>query len=211
MVKGLLLVAFDFSEEMADEFHDWYDLEHIPERQAVAGFRNCQRWLDATGARRAVATYDLDTVDVLQSPAYRAIAGANLSPWSKRITGKCSRLMRFEGVQFGTQAGLIPTEAGGLLVNAMNVAAEAEEDFNAWYDEEHLPALTSVPGVLAARRYVASDGTHGGQRYVAIYYLRSADVVLSDAWKAAADTPWSTRVRPYFRDRIRILNNRYVR
>ena len=28
----------------------------------------------------------------------------------------------------------------------MNVAPEAEEDFNAWYDEEHLPALAGVPG-----------------------------------------------------------------
>jgi len=33
MAKGLLLAAFDFSGAHADEFHDWYDLEHIPERR----------------------------------------------------------------------------------------------------------------------------------------------------------------------------------
>ena len=32
MPKGLLIGAFDFSTTHADEFHDWYDLEHIPEQ-----------------------------------------------------------------------------------------------------------------------------------------------------------------------------------
>src|SRR5262245_49585058 len=36
MGRGLLVAAFDFSTAHADEFHDWYDLEHIPERMAVA-------------------------------------------------------------------------------------------------------------------------------------------------------------------------------
>jgi hypothetical protein len=34
MGRGLLVAAFDFSTAHTDEFHDWYDLEHIPERQA---------------------------------------------------------------------------------------------------------------------------------------------------------------------------------
>ncbi len=38
MARGLLVAAFDFATAHADEFHDWYDLEHIPERQAVPGF-----------------------------------------------------------------------------------------------------------------------------------------------------------------------------
>jgi hypothetical protein len=95
--------------------------------------------------------------------------------------------------------------------NAMNVAPEAEDDFNAWYDEEHLVALARVPGTLAARRYRSTEAGGGTHRYVAIYHLASPDVARSAAWKAAADTPWSARVRPHFRDRIRILTRRYVR
>ena len=38
MAKGLLIASFDFSNAYEDEFHDWYDLEHIPERKAVPGF-----------------------------------------------------------------------------------------------------------------------------------------------------------------------------
>jgi hypothetical protein len=36
---------------------------------------------------------------VLKGEAYRAIGGENLSPWSKRITARCQRLLRFEGEQ----------------------------------------------------------------------------------------------------------------
>ena len=47
MAKGILIAAMDFSAAPEDEFHDWYDLEHIPERLAVPGFLNAQRWIAA--------------------------------------------------------------------------------------------------------------------------------------------------------------------
>ena len=99
MPNGLLIAAFDFSSAAADEFHDWYDHEHIPERRAVPGFGACERWIGADNPTYAVATYDLDTPGVLQSAPYRAVAYDNLSVWSKRVTAKCKRLLRFEGTQ----------------------------------------------------------------------------------------------------------------
>jgi len=68
-----------------------------------------------------------------------------------------------------------------------------------------------VPGTLASRRYRATDDNKATHRYVAIYYLESPQVARSDAWKAAASSPWSARVVPQFRDRIRILTGRYDR
>ena len=35
--------------------------------------------------------------------------------------------------------------------------ADVVADYNAWYDEEHLPRLVGVPGVERARRFIA-DG-----------------------------------------------------
>jgi len=211
MAKGLLVAAFDFSTAHADEFHDWYDLEHVPERQALPGFGACERWLDDEAPSRAVATYDLDALEVMRSAPYEAIAYDNLSVWSKRVTGMCRRLLRFEGTQITPGDAAAPPGAGGLLLNAMNVAPEAEDEFNAWYDQEHLPALAAVPGTLAARRYRSGKDAEGTHRYVAIYHLESPDVTRSDAWKAAVETPWTDQVRPHFRDRIRILTRRYAR
>jgi hypothetical protein len=211
MAKGLLLAVFDFSGAHGDEFHDWYDLEHIPERRAVPGFRTCERWIGVAQPAVSIATYDLDSINVLRSDAYTGIAYGNLSVWSKRVTGMCKRLLRFEGTQLTPGAAVVPEGAGGLLLNAMNVAPDKEADFNAWYDEEHLPALARVPGTLAARRYRSTETGGGSHRYVALYHLESPAVTQSAAWKAAIDTPWSAKVRPHFRDRIRIVARRYVR
>jgi hypothetical protein len=211
MANALLLAAFDFSGAHADEFHDWYDLEHIPERQAIAGFGACERWISAEQPEISVATYDLDSIDVLRGEAYKSIAYGNLSVWSKRVTSMCTRLLRFEGTQITPGEARAPEGAGGLLLNAINVAPEAEADFNAWYKDEHQPALARVPGTLAARSYRSAEAGGGTHRYVALYHLESPAVTQSAAWKAAIDTPWSAKVRPHFRDRIRILARHYVR
>ena len=211
MAQGILAVAFDYSNTHTDEFHDWYDLEHVPERQAISGFGACDRWLDDGGAEAAVATYDLASIDVLRSEAYRAIAYDNSSVWTKRIVGMCERLLRFEGVRMTPGDEAAPANAGGLLVNAMNVAAEAEDDFNAWYNEEHIPALAAVPGTMLARRYRADENGSSTHKYLAIYHLESPEVTRTEAWAKAVDTPWSARVRPHFQDRLRLLTKRYQR
>ncbi|MDR3538779.1 MAG: hypothetical protein P4L71_19950 [Acetobacteraceae bacterium] len=198
MAKGLLLAAFDFATARADEFHDWYDLEHVPERLRVPGFLNAERWIGDEDPTLAIATYDLTSAAVMNTPAYQAVAGQNVSVWTRRIADKTNRLMRFEGEQLVPGDRIAPEGAGGLLVASMNVDPAAEADFTAWYDTEHLPQLAAVPGVLCARRYRATAPSE--RRYAALYHLAEPAVARSDAWRRAADTPWSATVRPHFRD-----------
>ena len=208
MAKGTLIAAMKIGRAAEDEFHDWYDTEHLPERERVPGFLICERWIGVDDRTVSVATYDLATVAVLQTPAYRAIGGENLSPWSKRVTSRVERLMRFEGDQILPGDELAPAKAGGLLVNAMNVAPEVEAEFNEWYDKEHIPALRAVPGVLAARRF---RGTSGNRKYVALYHLDRPQVQESAEWKKARESDWTDRLKPHFRDHLRLVLRRYVR
>jgi hypothetical protein len=208
MAKGTLIAAMRIGQAAEDEFHDWYDTEHLPERQRVPGFLVCQRWIGVDDPRVSVATYDLDGVDVLKSPAYLAIGGENLSPWSRRITARVERLMRFEGDQILPGDQLPPRDAGGLLLNAMNIAPELESEFNEWYDKEHIPALSAVPGVLCARRF---RGTSGNRKYVALYHLASPAVQESAEWKQARQSDWTSRLQPHFRDHLRLVCRRYIR
>ena len=210
MAKGLLFASFDFSTAHADEFHDWYDLEHIPERLRVPGFINAERWISDENPNVAVATYDLDSLGVLHSPAYNAIGYDNASIWTKRVTAKARRIMRFAGEQLMPGDAAAPANAGGLLVVSMNVDPAGEHEFNEWYNTEHLPQLAAVPGVLSARRF-SSPETDRERQYLALYSLTGSEVVRSDAWKQAANSPWTDRVRPHFRDLLRIACKRYVR
>jgi hypothetical protein len=210
MAEGLLFMAFDFSTAHEDEFHDWYDHEHVPERLGVPGFINAERWIDEQNPKVHVATYDLEGVGVFASPAYRAVAGDNQSVWTRRVTAMCKRIMRFEGEQLVPGDLTAPSGAGALLVAAMTPNPEVEADFNDWYDKEHLPGLGAVPGVLSARRYRATD-TASERRYLALYHLRDLDVTQSDAWNAAASTPWTERILPRVRDLLVLRMNRYRR
>lgn len=205
---GLLVAGFNYAAVNAGEFNDWYDTEHVPERSSVPGFINAERWVGADDPKVSVATYDLQSLDVLRSPPYRAIAYENLSPWSKRMVGRCQRICRFEAEQTVPGGLAAPVEATGLLLSAMNVDPAVEADFNAWYETEHLPQISQVSGCLAARRFRV---TSGAQRYLALYHLTGPEVVASKAWEAVAATPWTLRLRPHICDRLRLVLRRYRR
>ena len=69
-----------------------------------------------------------------------------------------------------------------------------EEEFNAWYDSEHLAERLAVPGFLTALRFVCLDGH---PRYLAMYDLESFSVLEQPAYlKVAYDqsSPWTKRV-----------------
>jgi hypothetical protein len=208
MAKGILIAAMDFSDVAEDEFHDWYDSEHVPERLRVPGFLNASRWIGIANPKQSVALYDLDSAGVLHSPAYQAVGGANGTPWTKRVTSRVNMLLRLEGEQVRPGDALAPDGAAAILLISMNVAPEHEHEFNEWYNTEHLDALAGVPGVLRARRY---RGTSAKQRYAAVYHFANPDVPNTSAWKAAANTPWTEKMRQHFQDYLRIDARAYHR
>ena len=99
--------------------------------------------------------------------------------------------------------------AKGALIAAFDFSNVAEDEFNAWYDTEHVPALARVPGVLCARRFRAGSGN---PRYVALYHLASPQVVTGPDWKRASEsTPMPQHVRPQITDRLRLVCRSYER
>ena len=97
--KGLLLVTMEPAASDDDEFNAWYDTEHVPERAAIPGFLSATRYICRSGFPRYLALYDLEDVGVLQSDAYRAIAGENLSIWTNRAQRSVRGYWRVEGTQ----------------------------------------------------------------------------------------------------------------
>jgi len=209
MAKGLLMAALDFSKVPAKEFHEWQDQEHIPERMAVKGFLNGKRWVGAADPNISVNTFDIENVDVLKSPAYLAFSYDKASDRSKRMSQAYTRIMRVVANQVAPGDEVQPENAEALLFNSMNVPAEHEPEFIRWYTEEHIPSLRAVPGCLCSRFFIAADdrSTH---RFVAIYHLTAPEICEGEAWRTAAITPWSKRMREHFRDRVRIVCRRYV-
>jgi len=193
-MKGLLLTMTEPPAQMEEEFNAWYDTEHLPERLAISGFTSARRWVDpqaTAGTGKYVATYELDSPQVLETPEYLAHVGDNFTPWSKRCLSRCVLFRRWACAQIGPgDAGPDPA-ARALFLACGDVAAEHEAEFNKWYDTEHMPLLAAVPGVLRARRFLDPGGK---PRYVALYELADANVADSAPWNAALATPWARRI-----------------
>ncbi len=81
----------------------------------------------------------------------------------------------------------------GLMMIGADIPAELEEEFNRWYQEEHLQELLGVPGILSAARY---EATKSGPKHLAVYELESVDVINTDAFKNRPRTPWGEKVSP---------------
>ena len=206
--SGLLLSCFDYSPVAEDEFHDWYDTEHIPERERVPGFLRCERWLATDRPKASIATYDLASFDVLRSPAYLAIGYDNNSPWTRRVGWRCTKLLRAEAEQALPGDALPPNDAAALLVWAFNLDAVPDETLVDWYGATYLPLVAKLPRVAAARLFRSRVSTH---RFVTLIHLWEPDVVRSAEWREHVEQPWLERFGAQERDRFRMLAKRYVR
>ena len=100
--RGLLLTLTEPPPAMEEEFNAWYDDEHLPERLAIPGFRSARRWVADVepGEGKYLATYELDSLAVLESPAYLA-RFHNQTPWSRRCLGKAVVFKRWACEQLG--------------------------------------------------------------------------------------------------------------
>jgi hypothetical protein len=96
--------------------------------------------------------------------------------------------------------------AMGLLVARLDPPLDMEDEFNDWYDREHLSQKLGVPGVLRGRRFVRDEYP----RYIACYDLDSLDVLQTQAYLATVGrnrSEWTTRIM----SRIRFWDRRIYR
>jgi hypothetical protein len=114
MTKGLLLVTMEPPAGLEEEFNDWYDTEHFPQRCGLPGFESGSRWACLEGWPRWIALYDLAAVSVLESPAYLAVSGSNSTPWSKRILPRTLGRQRVIAEQLAPGAEILSTGATGI-------------------------------------------------------------------------------------------------
>ena len=77
-------------------------------------------------------------------------------------------------------------------------STEQDAEFNRWYWDEHLPALTQVPGVLGARRYFHVASYYpDSPKYIAFYELTDSSVMESKEWNSRAySSEWARRTAP---------------
>jgi hypothetical protein len=85
----------------------------------------------------------------------------------------------------------------GLLAVWLHVPPEREDEFNAWYNTEHIQQITSIPGFIDGRRYMALEGV---PKYLALYELHDETITAGSEFQHVLTnpTPWSARMRDFY-------------
>jgi hypothetical protein len=89
--------------------------------------------------------------------------------------------------------------------------AEIDDDYllryQEWHNCEHIPERVAIPGFRAGRRYRALDGRPA---FLMMYETDGAHVMVSDAYRAALDSPteWTREALTHFRKPVRIVYSR---
>ncbi len=112
----------------------------------------------------------------------------------------------------------MPITANYVFIASMDVAPEKEDLFNEVYDQEHVPNLLQVPGVISVTRLEAEPLTlsiggearrieaEGEPRFSAIYEIESPEVLVSREWAEAVEAGrWPAEVRPHTQNRRHVL------
>lgn len=80
----------------------------------------------------------------------------------------------------------------------LDIPEELDDEFNRIYNDEHVPFIAKVPGVLGVQRYVLERPNPGVQRYATVYRVDSPDLPQTPEWKAAsAQGEWASKIRPH--------------
>jgi len=97
----------------------------------------------------------------------------------------------------------LSSQSAGILFVWTDVDPAYEDDFNRWYDREHVAERRDVPGMRSAIRYRAI--TQDGRRYLGLYRAENLDVFRSAAYQQVFrhQTPWSVTNLGRMRNTVR--------
>lgn len=155
-MHAILLVTMEPPAVLEEEFNDWYDNEHVPERRAIAGFLNGLRMVCVKGWPRYLAVYDLERLSVLDSPGYLDVSGDNFSPWSKRVLNRVRGQYRAAGEQVYPGQAVTGSFARLLLIRLRSLPLESENSLI----EAARQGYEGQPGVKQVRVFRISEPTH---------------------------------------------------
>ncbi|KAI0931677.1 hypothetical protein AcW1_000987 [Taiwanofungus camphoratus] len=192
------------------EYNDWYDNEHIPLRVNTPTFLNWTRWKAVDGEKPSYgASYDLESYEATKKPPYTTLAETR-SEHEKDLLKRLGFMDRrhyeaYQGLAHPPSSLFDESKpAPYVSFSSLEVKPELEEEFNRWYDEEHIPMLAKVAGWIRSRRFVLKDSGYMGvegqkqqktpPKYLAVHEWTSTDCWESKEFKEAVSTPWREQV-----------------
>lgn len=196
---GAWIELYDLSDGGHDDWRSWYDTTYLQPRAAIPGVLAARRGRGVgdripqrvpAAAPMEIALYDLVDISVTDSEGWRAVRpDAGRAAPAGVAEGGNGALFR---LLFSTASPYDPPSAAILHGGFFEVPARHHDEFNAWYELEHVQDQLKIGGYLNARRL---QGMIDTDRFVALYDVSSMDATESASASAAMSSPWGDRIR----------------
>ena len=194
---GFLKVEIQPGSETNEEaFHNWYNSEHGPLRLRLPFILNGYRYKAADGQKPEwSAIYDVSDLSMLEKRIYTRLREER-SQREKAVMSTFQSLDRKIYSVVSTR-GQVSDPAPVQIANSIRVNEADLENFNKWYEEEHIDMLSKVPGWLRTRRFrMVVGGLQGmppaGQvEMLAIHDFAAENGLGGPEHNAAIDKPWT--------------------
>ncbi|OAA65397.1 Dimeric alpha-beta barrel [Niveomyces insectorum RCEF 264] len=209
---GMLFVLTSVKDSKVDQetFDNWYDTDHLPLRRSCPGISGAARYRgNDDKVPEWLATYDLESLDVLESEPYKAQWAAQ-PEWEKQMLADLSILDRrvYRFLTRSTVEGYATKAKEGHVFQYVGLEPSAQlgpAELDRWYAEEHVPLLSSVPGWLRSTRWelVDAKGAAGSRansnegkipQFLAIHEWESPESFKNPDFKRAISTEWRNSV-----------------
>jgi len=140
---GVLGLWFDVAPDKVDDFYEWHNREHMPERLGGAGFRSGRRFVAVNAApRQFFVLYETASPETVSGPEYMHNSRFG-SAWTAR-----TQLLNMNRVIFRVAFSLGAGQGGSLLSMRYQVAAGREEEQRKLLAHDILPKLVDDPGIV---------------------------------------------------------------
>ena len=90
---GVVAIWHDLLPDAKDDFYEWHNREHMPERVGIPGFRRGRRYIAAKGVPEYFNLYEADSPEVLGGQDYLNRLNAP-TEWTKRVVTSFKNVAR---------------------------------------------------------------------------------------------------------------------
>ena len=197
-MKGATVLFSEMSPDAdwEDDFNHWYDTHLIPVRLRVPGFVSAQRYCD-TDRPNYLGLFEITAPDVLVSEEYERIKSQPnaQTAWMLANTHDYARYLGTEiSDQQRDDAGDDSLDAPILYAVFFSVPDDRVDEFNKWYNEEHVPLLLKCSHWQRIRRFEIYDGEPQPWTHMALHYITDMAAFDSNEWAAARETDWHKKL-----------------
>jgi hypothetical protein len=153
MGKGVIAIWQDLIPEAKQDYYEWHNRQHMPERLSIPGFRRARRFIAVSGGPEFYTLYEAESHADVSGKAYLDRLNGP-TEWTRRIMPEFRNMARSVcRVVYSADIG----DGGFMVTQRFSLEPEEKAGIIADLCERILPPLSHLPGVAGVHLCLADE------------------------------------------------------